>query len=59
MQIKYKYSMEEDNNIKFLLANIGKMKNIAQIKLSAIAKTVPLNNPIISKRKSDISIREI
>lgn len=56
MQNQCRYSIKDDDDVKFPLVNIRKMQNIAESEISAINKTVLLPKAIIGRKKLGISI---
>lgn len=59
MQSQCRYIIENNNIIKFLLANIQKLQNSAKVKILVINKMVSLIKVIIDKEKSNIGIKKI
>lgn len=59
LQTKHKYSIEDDDNVKFSLLHIRKLKNTAEVEALAIDKTVLLIKAMIDKRKSYVSVRKV
>lgn len=59
MQTEYKYTIDDNDNIKLSLANIRKMKHIVEVEKIAMDKTVLLTKLTMGKRESDLSVRKI
>lgn len=59
LQSQCRYSIEDDNNDKLLLAHISKMSNIAKSETLAIDKKVLSIKATISKKKSDIRVKKV
>lgn len=50
--------MEDDDDVKFLSAQIGKMRNSTKVKILGINKTALLTKIAIGKKRWDVSIRK-
>lgn len=59
LQIKCKYNIEDDNNVKLPLAYIRKIINTAENVTSVIDKTILSTKAIIDKRKSNVHVEKI
>lgn len=57
-QIKCRYNIKNNDNIKLPLAHIRKIKNTVEGKTLAIDKTITLTKAIMGRKKSDISVRK-
>lgn len=58
MQSQYN-SIEDDNNIEFLLAHIKKLQNTAEVKILASNKIILSNKNIIDRKKVNVSIGKV
>lgn len=58
-QIKHKYSIKDNDDVKLSLAYIRKMKNTAKSETSAIDKTILSTKTIIDTGESDVNVRKI
>lgn len=58
-QTKYRYSIKNDDDVNFPLANIRKMKNTTKAKMSAIDIIVLLTKAAIGRRKLNVCIRKV
>lgn len=56
MQIKCRYSIKDNNNIKIPLRHVRKIKNITKNKILATDRTIHLTNVKRNRKKSDFSI---
>lgn len=58
LRIKYKYSIENNKDLKFSLAHNRKMKNTAEDQTSAINKKVILTKAMIGREESNVIIKK-
>lgn len=59
MQSQHSYNINNDDDVKLLLAQIRKMQDITEVEALTINKTAPLTKVVVGEKRSDISIRKI
>lgn len=54
-----KYSIKDNDDIKFLLVYIRKMQNTINVEILAIDKMVLLTEIVVDRKESNVSIKKV